>query len=155
MGAVWPHARIIEAEQFIIKDRDGRVRGSFGIASPSGSPGLVLYDPEANANVLLNLGPSSEPGLWLYNQDRVRAGLMVRADRMVLEMYDKENHPRLVLGVYHDGSPGLELYDQRERLRAAFGRTGLDLTRAVMGEADLPTWLTVLDAEGQIVWQAP
>lgn len=109
VGAAAPTPRTIEAERFVIKDGNGQVQGAFGITDVSGSPGLVLYDPEANANVVLNLGPDSEPGLWLYNKDRVGAAVTVRGDRSLMELFDKDNR-RMVLGVYRDGKPGMELY---------------------------------------------
>jgi hypothetical protein len=98
-----------------------------------------LYDPEANANVVLNLGPDSEPGLLLYNKDRVR----------------KDNHRRMVLGVYRDGKPGMELYDDKENLRAAFGRTVLDLKRTNVAEQHLDKPFSLGDETGKLIWQAP
>ncbi len=155
LGAALPTERTIEAERFVIKSAAGQVRGVFGITDPSGSPGLVLYDPEANANILLNLGPESEPGLWLYNKDRVRAAVAVRGDRALMELFDKENHRRMVLGVYHDGKPGMELFDERETLRAALGRTVMDLKRTNVAEQHLDKPFSLWDEKGTLVWQAP
>lgn len=155
LGAAVPPSQSVEAELFVIKDRDGRVHGSFGITDPSGAPSLVLYDPEANANVVLNLGPDHEPGLWLYNKDRLRGALAVRGDRSLLELFDKENHPRLVLGVYQDSKPGVELYDARQTLRAAIGRTALDLKGANVAERKLKAPMTLWNERGQIIWKAP
>jgi hypothetical protein len=155
LGMASPDSHILEAERIVIKDRAGKVRAAFGVMDSSGSPGLVLYDPEANANVVLNLGADQEPGLWLYNKDRLRGALTVKGDRSLLELFDKENHRRLVLGVYHDSKPGMELYDDKDNLRAAIGRTALDLKRANVSEQHLVAPVTLWDERGNLVWHAP
>jgi len=154
-GAALPQRPVLEAERFVIKDGEGRVRGAFGVTDASGAPGLVLYDPEANANVVLNLGPDSEPGLWLYNKDRIRAAVTVRGDRSLMELFDKENHRRMVLGVYRDSKPGIELYDEKENLRASLGRTALDLKRFNVAEQHLDKPFSLWDETGRLLWQAP
>ena len=82
--------KVVEAEQFVIKDHAGIVRGSFGLIGTTDMPSFTLYDKEANANVLLHLREDGAPGLWLYNKDRIRTSLAVWGDRTLLEIFDKK-----------------------------------------------------------------
>jgi hypothetical protein len=115
--------QVVEAEQFIIKDHEGKVRGSFGLVASSDMPSLTFYDKETNANVLLHLREDGSPALWLYNKDRIRSSLAVWGDRTLLEIFDKKNHQRMVLGVSDKGEPGLEFYGPKGKLRTVLGNT--------------------------------
>lgn len=121
IGATVPDGQVIEARTFILKDRAGKVRAVLGVVGESGSPSLVFYDREANANVILHLGQDDAPGLWLYDKDRVRAELAAVGDRAFLQLFDKENKPRAVFQVEKDGSPSVGLYDHDRKLRASLG----------------------------------
>lgn len=118
-GAGLADRRTLEAESFIVKDATGKVRAVLGTAEPSSAPGLVLYDNDGNANVLLHLSADGAPGLWLYDKDRVRATLNAAGERVQLQLFDRDNRPRAILGVQKDGMPGVELYDQDENLRSS------------------------------------
>ena len=119
VGAGFAERRTLEAESFIVKDASGKVRAVLGTAEPSSAPGLVLYDADGNANVLLHLSADGAPGLWLYDRDRVRATMNAAGERVILQLFDKENRPRAILGVQKDGAPSVELYDQDENLRSS------------------------------------
>jgi hypothetical protein len=79
-GVALHEHKVLEAEQFVIKDHDGHVRGSFGLVGSSNMPSLTFYDKEANANILLHLREDGAPALWLYNKDRIRSSLAVWGD---------------------------------------------------------------------------
>jgi len=115
LGASGPHGPVIEAEQFIVKDDAGRLRIALGARHQSGLPGLVFYDKDGDANVLLNLGNDESPGLWFYNKDRIRASLSLAGDQMRLQMFDKENRVRSVLQIDQDDTPTMKLYDKLEK----------------------------------------
>ena len=90
MGITFHDHKVVEAEQFVIKDHEGTVRGSFGLIGATDMPSFTLYDKEANANVLLHLREDGAPGLWLYNKDRIRTSLAVWGNRTLLEIFDKK-----------------------------------------------------------------
>jgi hypothetical protein len=119
MGAGRSETRTLEAESFIVKDSSGKVRAVLGTTDPYNAPGLVMYDQEGHANVLLHLTGDGDPGLWLYEKDKVRATLNAVGERVHLQLYDGENRPRAVFMVRRDGAPSMELYDQDENVRSS------------------------------------
>lgn len=121
IGATQPGERTVEAKAFVVKDRAGKVRAVLGVVGDSGSPSLVFYDHEANANVILHLGQDGAPGLSLYDKDRVRVELGTVGDRAFLQLFDKKNRPRAVMQVEKDGVSSVGLYDHDRKLRASLG----------------------------------
>jgi hypothetical protein len=119
MGAGRPDVRHVEAESFIVKDATGRVRAVLGTTDPYSAPGLVMYDQEGHANVLLHLTGDGDPGLWLYEHDKVRSTLNAVGDRVHLQLYDNEGRQRAVLMVRPNGQPSIELLDQDENVRSS------------------------------------
>jgi hypothetical protein len=107
----------LEAEQFVLRSSDGKVRGAIGITpdgavglnladikgqtritldvAADGSPGLDFYDPQGKLGATFALGPTGTPGLGLYDASgKLRTSLDVPAP----------NTPGL--GFYHeDGKP--------------------------------------------------
>jgi hypothetical protein len=107
----------LEAEQFVLRSSDGKVRGTIGIipdgavglnladvkgqtritldVAADGSPGLDFYDPQGKLGATFALGPTGTPGLGLYDASgKLRTSLDVPAP----------NTPGL--GFYHeDGKP--------------------------------------------------
>ncbi|MBV8136651.1 MAG: hypothetical protein JO121_13630 [Deltaproteobacteria bacterium] len=97
-----PQNRSVEAEQFVLRDSHGSVRGAMGVGengtvginlndakgatrisidlSPDGSPGVDLYDPSGKERATMALGPEGTPGLGLYDANgRLRTSLDVPA----------------------------------------------------------------------------
>src|SRR5579885_3602345 len=88
MGQAVPE-RTVEAQQFVLRSRDGTVRGSIGITdngavginlndskgqkridldiASNGSPGLDLYDPNGKLRSSLNIPAANTPGLAFYH----------------------------------------------------------------------------------------
>ena len=154
-GITFHDHKVVEAEQFIIKDHDGIVRGSFGLVASTEMPSLVLYDKEANANVLLHLREDGAPGFWLYNKDRIRTTLGVWGDRTLLEIFDKKNKPRLVLGVSDKGEPGLEFYGPRGKIRTVLGNSTIGKKPLTGIENKSISSLVFYDKHQNSIWQAP
>src|SRR5882724_5396228 len=55
---------IIEAEQFILRGRDGKVRATLALRGDA-AMGLDLYDEAGKARAGLDLGSDGQPNLWL------------------------------------------------------------------------------------------
>jgi hypothetical protein len=162
-GAAAGGARTIEAEEFVLRGRDGAVQARLGLM-PDGSPFLQLTGANqstAELSVLPSQGPvlklsdgkalvsmrakgdgSSEITLHSEGQEP-RAAMFLEADGTpVLSMTDAQGHVRAGLTISADGAPSLSFYDESS-LRAMLGTTG---DRAA---------LTLLDGHGRQVFAAP
>ena len=156
-------ARTVEAEEFVLRGRDGNVQARLGLL-PDGSPFLQLTgagQSTAELSVLPSQGPvlklsdgkalvsmrakgdgSSEITLHSEGQEP-RAALFLEADGTpVLSMTDAQGHVRAGLTISADGAPSLSFYDE-STLRAMLGTTGDRAT------------LTLLDGHGRQVFSAP
>lgn len=89
-------ARTIEAQKLVIRDREGRIRGSFGV-DPSGLPGLKIFDRRGLEQI--DLGVQSEDSSTLTFADR--------------------GSPRVMLDTSIEGSTALRLFDRTQELQAA------------------------------------
>jgi hypothetical protein len=154
-GVALHEHKVVEAEQFIIKDHEGKVRGSFGLVASSDMPSLTFYDKETNANILLHLREDGAPALWLYNKDRIRSSLAVWGDRTLLEIFDKKNHQRMVLGLSDKGEPGLEFYGPKGKLRTVLGNTTIGRKPTPRVENKSINSLVFYDKHEKSFWEAP
>jgi len=62
MGLTGPQPRSLEAEQFVLRASDGKVRGAMGI-TPDGAVGLNLADDKGQTRITLDLAANGAPGL--------------------------------------------------------------------------------------------
>ncbi len=92
----------MEAQEFVLRDASGMVRGAIGIMqdgavgmnlndtkgqprltidlAADGSPGIDLYDPNGKLRATFALGPQGTPGLGLYDPSgKLRSALNVPA----------------------------------------------------------------------------
>ncbi len=90
-----PATRTVEANEFVLRDESGRVRGRLSMTDSG--PALSLYDQNGHIRIMLDV-LASGPGLSLL---------------------DANGKIRLVLTVEASG-PGLALVDENGRKRATF-----------------------------------
>jgi hypothetical protein len=121
---------IVEAEQFVLRARDGRVRATLGLRGEN-SMGLDLYDAAGKARAGLDLGSDGEANLWLgaddgqvaasFNGRGVRIGASGRPGASLtpagLSLLDAAQRPRVTLAAKEDGTTSLTLNDRE-------GKTG-------------------------------
>ena len=154
----------IEAEEFVLRGRDGNVQARLGLL-PDGSPFLQLTGNGGQSTAELSVLPSQGPVLKLSDGRALvsmrakgdgsseitlhsegqepRAAMFLEADGTpVLSMTDAEGRVRVGLTISADGAPSLSLYDDAS-LRAMLGTSG---DRSV---------LTLLDRQGRLVFSAP
>jgi len=93
----------IEAEQFVLRSSDGKVRGAIG-TMPDGAVGLSLADVKGETRITLDTGADGSPGL---------------------DFYDPQGKVRATFALGPTGTPGLGLYDAADKLR-----TSLDVPAA-------------------------
>ncbi|APW61619.1 hypothetical protein [Paludisphaera borealis] len=144
-------APMLEANEFVLRDKDGKARAALAIRDKDGSPGLAFLDHKGQVRLSFDLGsrdvegsddakakdrpPLREtPGVNIYDEDGgLRAALTIRPDGTPgLGLFDKDGQPRLSLDLCTDGSAGLNLYGEAAALRAALavrpdGSPGLGL----------------------------
>ena len=66
-------ARVVEAEQFVVKDSKGKVRTILGVGQ-DGSPSITLLDQSGRQRVVVYIGPTGHPGVSLFDdQGRQRS----------------------------------------------------------------------------------
>ena len=91
------HNRSLEAEQFVLRDSGGSVRGAMGIGE-NGTVGINLNDAKGAARISIDLSADGSPGV---------------------DLYDQNGRERATLALGPDGTPGFGLYDPNGRLRTS------------------------------------
>jgi len=95
--AASPPSRSVEAEQFVLRGSDGKVRGAMGIGD-DGAVGINLNDAKGQSRITVDLAADGSPGL---------------------DFYDQNGKLRAMLALGPEGTPGLGLYDQSGKLRTS------------------------------------
>jgi hypothetical protein len=103
----------LEAEQFVLRGSDGKVRGAMGIA-PDGTVGLNLDDVKSQTRITLDVAVDGSPGLDFYDpQGKLRATFALGLTGTPgLGLYDANGKLRTSLDVPAPKTPGLAFYAQ-------------------------------------------
>jgi hypothetical protein len=127
----------IEAERFVLKDKDGKVRARLSTA-PDGSPMLALLDAQGRDHLMLHGSID---------------------DTATLSFYD-HGQPRVTLSSTNTGAAGLNFYDKHDRSATGLylwpdSTTGLGLRNGELGielaaQADGLAGLSVVDQSGKV-----
>ena len=162
-------SKVIEATEFRLVDRSGKLRAALGMAN--GEPGLVLYDKDGKARASLELGKNGEPALTLYDKDgKARADLHLDERGAFLNLVEENGKSLATLGVgkspeYGEVLPLLALTDHSGTMRALvqvekerpslllFDRDGK--RRAGLGVYEDGPKIRLTDEDGQVTWGAP
>lgn len=121
---------IVEAEQFVLRGADGKVRATLALRD-SNTAGLDLYDANGRGRAGLDLGGEGQPNLWLAaadgtvtmsaNAQGVRVGDGSAGSSFVtaagFSLVDRNRKNRLALVLKEDESTNLTLSDRE-------GKTG-------------------------------
>jgi hypothetical protein len=105
--------KTLEAEQFVLRGSDGKVRGAMGIA-PDGAVGLNLVDVKGQTRMTLDVAADGSPGLDFYDpQGKLRATFALGPTGTPgLGLYDPSGKLRTSLDVPAANIPGLAFYEQ-------------------------------------------
>lgn len=103
----------LQAQQFVLRDSSGNVRGAMGITS-DGAVGLNFEDSKGHTRVTLDLAANGTPGLDFFDQDgKLRATFALgSAGEPGLGLYGPNGHLRTSLDVPAAQTPGLAFYHQ-------------------------------------------
>jgi hypothetical protein len=141
----WPGKKVIEANEFILKDKDGNLRGLLGFADngeprltllgskglsvvevglrhPAGNPGVVLTDAAGQFRAGILLDEAGNPSFTIHGRNgKARLGLFAEEGNATgVVVFDEAETPRLrVLWQQDDDQPVVALHDRKGSLRAA------------------------------------
>ncbi len=101
----------LEAQQFVLRDSSGKVRGAMGVIS-DGAVGLNFEDSKGRTRLTIDLAANGTPGLDFFDQDgKLRATMALGpAGEPGLGMYGPNGHLRTSLDVPAAKTPGLAFY---------------------------------------------
>jgi hypothetical protein len=110
MGQAAP-IRSYEAQQFVLRGKDGTVRGSLGVTD-NGAVGINFNDSKGQTRIDLDVAANGSPGLDLYDADgRLRATLALGPEGVPgLGLYDPSGKLRSSLNIPAANTPGLAFY---------------------------------------------
>lgn len=136
-----PPSRTVEAEEFRLEDKEGRLRASLRM-TPEGSPALTLHDEEGSARLVMGIGSEGSPSVEIFDRGgKVRASLgLDPAGSSRLLLSDRDGRPRASLALGTSGMPILGFVDEN-------GRCRLELTLRSDWKA---AGLHIVDADGKL-----
>ena len=140
----------LEVGSLALMDKAGKVRAT--LAEEDGAVALAFYGRDGRRRAVLSMHADGSPGLLLYDKNgKPRAVLSVFENSAALLLFDKDGKTRATLGVDADGREvGLRLYDKAAEPRAVLGATTTGAKTRTAESA-----LTLFDAKGEVIWQAP
>jgi hypothetical protein len=101
----------VEAQQFVLRDSGGKLRGSIGVLS-DGAAGLNLSDTNGRTRVTVDLASNGTPGVDLYDQDGKERATMALGDagQPGIGLDGPDGHLRTALDIPAAKTPGLSFY---------------------------------------------
>ena len=148
-------SHIIEAEQFVLKDSNGKTQGTM-VVTPDG-PSLVLYDSNQVSRLALSVFKNM-PGLTLHGSGKSAAVLGVvpsgpglqGPESAGLMLYDLEGNPRAQLDAGMEG-PRLYLEDEK-----GFSATvGSYYSSEYPGQKHMAARVILSQKDLGVIWHAP
>lgn len=105
-------SKVLEAETFRLKDRNGKVRATLGFEQDGGSA-LIMYDPDGTQRMWLS---ASEDGTSVFAlgdiEGRRRLELLVRdSGAPSMKLYDPRLVPLIHMSLMKSGGPGILILD--------------------------------------------
>lgn len=140
---------VLEAEGFLVRDQNGKIRARLGTWEEGQSAGLVLYDAAERPRTSLGvkLGPDGRSWLAVLDErGRERATIDLthdKSERASLKLHGQTDQDVASLSVTTDGTSGLN-----------FTRKNVPRIRGGLG-ADGKSSLTISDRDGEVQFRAP
>ncbi len=135
MGQAVPSTlpNVIEAEQFVLRDRRGKARAWLNMSG--NAVNFALADKDERTRTLLYVLEDGSHGLILATQEgKTRVEVKVGITGVpTLSLMDNEGN-RIGIFILPDGKPALGLVDKSQRLRASLGLEADGRTRLVLSD---------------------
>ena len=152
------HAKIIEAEEFRLIDKNGKSRAVFG-QSKAGNPSLIFFDKDNNNRVKIEVGDDGAAVVSVLDKDsKSSIGLVVIPSEILsLILSDKDGKGRGLFSLYNE-TPLVQFNDKKGQQRIVLGLTdsmGSGSSLALSGEDGTArslytgTGLVILDKKGK------
>lgn len=117
-------AKKLETQQLVLRDREGRLRGSFGV-DPSGLPSLKIYDHRGLEQVMLGVQSDDFSMLSLSNRGNTRILLDTSVDGYTsVRLFDPAQTEKASLVIKPDSAVGLRLAGGDQALRLGISPDG-------------------------------
>lgn len=143
-----PGTRTVEANEFVLKDSTGKVRGRFSIFGENTH--MQLFDANGQLRSFMHVG-----GLTLYDgSGKARVAIITGADETILEVYGPNGETVTVGASSVDDEAGF-LVSDAEGFQTRIGKASLVTPRT--GETHRTSAASVLlfDKEKKVLWKAP
>jgi len=125
-------AKVIEAEEFVVRDQKGKMRAWLGTSEAREWVGLTLFTQDEDVGLQLRLF-EDRPGLALY-LNRVQVA---------------------EFSMTHNRIPALVLRDENGLDRAVLGHRILKRTPTAPVERRPASSIILIDKDGKLIWEAP
>jgi len=133
MGQAPPKRRVVEAEEFVLRDESGVKRGALAVL-PGGAAGLAISDRSGEPRASLTVYQGGEP---------------------VLTLSDKDGKSRASLVLLADGSPSFYLKDQGGKVRSAMGAISIQAMQTGEITQRSESSIVLFNKDGKAVWKTP
>jgi hypothetical protein len=111
--------KTVTAENFVIVDSEGEIRGGLGILPKDGEPALMLFGRGQKAKALLKMTPKG-PLLTFYDEkEKARISASILDSGILFSLTNNEGKPSVDIAVASDGSPGMLLRDKNGKVMFA------------------------------------
>jgi len=164
-------AKVIEAEKFVVKDKDGKARAVLEVDS-KGWSWLRLTGPDtgiwlrARSDGVAILSISGADGTTILTgsdlsirdhkrRERVNLGYSHISRGPGLILRDAAGMNRAKLALDSLGVPYLQLYDKSEVVRSVLGTTSLEAKKTGVVEVRPESSLVLFNKAGKVIWKAP
>jgi hypothetical protein len=144
----------LEAEGFVLRDKDGRLRADLFVANDD-MVHLNLVDHDDRPRAILTAGTNGGGLVLLDGSGQVRLGLAELKSSLGLELYDAIGHSRLHLGLDAGDALSLRLFDKDEKVRATFGSASLAAVATGATEQTAESSLVLFDKAGKVIFRVP
>jgi hypothetical protein len=117
-------AKKLETQQLVLRDQEGRLRGSFGV-DEAGLPSLKVYDHRGLEQVMLGVQSDDMAMLSLSNRGATRILLDTSVDGYTsLRLFDPVQNEKASLVIKPDNAVGLRLAGGDQALRLGIAPDG-------------------------------
>ena len=140
--------KILEAQEFRIVDKNGKIRGKFALLFDE-YPALVMRHKGGDTGITLGIAPNGLPNLSFADERLVRVDFgfirETKSTKMLgIRLYDKNGKPRAVFCLDSDGIPMAILSDKK----------GMPRLGCSVASSDNPN-ITLWSKAGKMIWTAP